>query len=115
MSALLVVLMVIFLALFLVLFLVAGSGFSAMTLAAETPSGDFARALTISDAPIPHGGERPFVVRAQLPADAKRAKISLTAVADRDASRPDAFVLQQQGSGWGHDLPENMIIAAESH
>ena len=34
----LVVLMVIFLALFLVLFLVAGSGFSAMTLAAETPS-----------------------------------------------------------------------------
>ncbi|MGV6819891.1 MAG: zinc-ribbon domain-containing protein [Parvularcula sp.] len=71
----------------------------AMALTAVTPSGDMPRPLSISSTPLPSGGSRPFVVRAQLPARATRAFIEVNP-ASTDTSQ-NRYVFQQIGSGWG--------------
>lgn len=71
----------------------------AMALTAVTPAGEVPRPVSISTTPLPSGGSRPFVVRAQLPARATRAFIEVNP-ASTDIAQ-NRYVFQQIGSGWG--------------
>lgn len=64
---------------------------------------DQVQSISISHAPVPSRGERPFVIRAKLPEGTVRAQLAYAP----DTKAPDRrqFVLQQTGSGWGSALP----------
>jgi predicted Zn finger-like uncharacterized protein len=68
--------------------------------------------VTISDVPVPSGGERPFVVRVQLPTGARMASLEAPAAADAPAPRGDRFTLQNRGGGWSQTLPEMVVAPA---
>lgn len=72
----------------------------ALELTLDGPAGAVTQRVAISDVPIPTGGERPFIVRAQVPAATERA---IVRVADGSAAAPartDGLRLEQRGGGW---------------
>ncbi|WOI53644.1 zinc-ribbon domain-containing protein [Parvularcula sp. LCG005] len=68
----------------------------------------FSSPVRVSSVPIPRGGERPFVIRAQVPAGTRQASLSIASTTNATGERSQ-FVLQQTGSGWGEALPDAAI------
>lgn len=62
--------------------------------------------VSISPVPLPKGGTRPFVVRAQMPEGTTRASLKVSPSLEQ--GRPQHYVMQQVGSGWGEALPPSI-------
>lgn len=68
-----------------------------LTMTVATPDGPAAQRVAIPPVALPPGGERPFAVRALMPAGASGLTLS---VAPGELER-GGFALQETGSGWG--------------
>ncbi|MEM6650467.1 MAG: hypothetical protein AAF603_09480, partial [Pseudomonadota bacterium] len=69
----------------------------------ETADGIQNQPVTITDEPLPMGGERPFIIRAQLPQGAVKANL-IVSTDENIHPQPNRFVLQRHGSGWAEPL-----------
>ncbi len=76
----------------------------ALWFVADGPNGALTKEpVHLTDVPLPRGGERPFIIRAQIPEGANRAELRLASAVGTGAGQ--SFVLQRTGSGWGEALP----------
>lgn len=85
----------------------------ALELSAVGATEPFSERVTVTDVPIPKGGERPFIIRAQIPDGTRQAAIRVHA-GDDDLRAPSKFIVQRTGSGWGEVLPDSLTAADET-
>lgn len=82
-----------------------GTSLPLLTLEMEGQPLPHRETVAISGTALPMGGERPFVIRAKVPVGATQAAITLAAGEAHESLVPEGFIMQQQGSGWGWNLP----------